>query len=62
MKVHNYPGNGFQEIIYQGALAIEFRKTRIEFTREQEMPIIYENEEIGTRRVDVMVAGKYWWN
>lgn len=41
MKVHNYLGNGFQEVIYQRALAIEFRKAGIEFARELEMPIIY---------------------
>lgn len=58
MKVHNYLGNGFQEVIYQRALAIEFRKAGIEFARELEMPIIYEEEEIGTRRVDFLVESE----
>lgn len=57
MRVQNTLGNGFQEVIYQRALAIELRKAAIEFTREFEMPIFYDEEEIGTRRVDFLVAG-----
>ena len=55
MKVHNTLGNGFQEVIYQRALEIEMRKTGINFSREFEMPILYEGEQIGTRRVDFLV-------
>ncbi|OYQ33927.1 GxxExxY protein [Flavobacterium cyanobacteriorum] len=58
MKVHSTLGNGFQEVIYQRALAIELRKTGIDFSRELEMPIFYEGEEIGTRRVDFLVEGE----
>lgn len=58
MKVHNTLGNGFQEVIYQRALAIEMSKQRLSFVREMEMPIFYENEEIGIRRVDFFVEGK----
>ena len=52
MKVHSTLGNGFQEVIYQRALAIEFYKQGISFQREMEMTIYYEGEDIGTRRVD----------
>ena len=52
MKVHSTLGNGFQEVIYQRALAIEFQKQGIAFQREMEMTIFYEGEVIGTRRVD----------
>ena len=58
MKVHNILGNGFQEIIYQRALAIEMTRKGLSFTRELEMPIFYEDEEIGTRRVDFFVEEK----
>lgn len=34
MKVHNTLGNGFQEVIYQRALAIEFEKNGLDFSRE----------------------------
>ncbi len=58
MKVHNTLGNGFQEVIYQRALAIEMRKQGLAFLREMEMPIYYEEENIGTRRVDFFVEDK----
>ena len=55
MAVHNQMGNGFQEVIYQRALAIEFYKQDIAFEREVEMPIYYDEQSIGTRRVDFLV-------
>jgi len=55
MKVHSTLGNGFQEVIYQRALEIEFSLADIPFSREFEMPIFYQNQQIGTRRVDFLV-------
>jgi len=55
MKVHSTLGNGFQEVIYQKALEIEFRKAGLGYTREMEMNIYYDGETIGTRRVDFFV-------
>lgn len=57
MKVHSTLGNGFQEVIYQRALAIEMAKQGLAFEREMEMAIQYEGEHIGTRRVDFFVEG-----
>jgi GxxExxY protein len=58
MTVHNSLGNGFQEVIYQRALAIELNKNDVSFVREQEIPIFYDGHEIGTRRVDFLVENK----
>src|SRR6187402_1911683 len=57
MQVHSYLGNGFQEVIYQRALAIEFANAGLTFQREIEMPIFYKDylDPIGTRRVDFLV-------
>jgi len=55
MTVHKALGNGFQEVIYQRALAIEMRLAGINFIREFEMPIYYRELQIGTRRVDFFV-------
>jgi len=55
MKVHAALGNGFQEVIYQRALAIEMADEGIQFSREHEMPVYYKNQQIGTRRVDYLV-------
>ena len=57
MSVHKIIGNGFQEVIYQRALAIEMNLAGIEFSREFEMPIFYREEQIGTRRVDFLIDG-----
>ena len=58
MKVHSTLGNGFQEVIYQRALAIEMAKAALSYQRELEMPIFYDDRQIGTRRVDFMVEDK----
>ena len=58
MQVHRTMGNGFQEVIYQRALAIEFTYKGLEFAREMEMDLFYRNQHIGTRRVDFFVEGK----
>ena len=57
-EVHKFMGNGFQEVIYQRALAIEMRKAGLEFAREIEQDILYKDfqEPIGTRRTDFVVA------
>ncbi|MDE3237106.1 MAG: GxxExxY protein [Bacteroidota bacterium] len=58
MEVHNQLGNGFQEVIYQRALALEMNSKGLSFSREQEMEIFYKGTAIGTRRVDFFVEGK----
>jgi GxxExxY protein len=55
-KVHNTLGNGFQEVIYQRALELELRAINLDHLREFEMPIYYLDQQIGTRRVDFLVA------
>ena len=57
-EVHKRLGNGFQEVIYQRALAIEMKKQGLEYSREHEMEIFYKGENIGSRRVDFFVEGK----
>lgn len=58
MEVHKHMGNGFQEVVYQRALAIEMHLRNIEFAREQEMPLLYKGHDVGTRRVDFFVEEK----
>lgn len=55
IEVHKNLGNGFQEVIYQRALARELNETKISFVREFEMPVFYKQDVIGTRRVDFLV-------
>lgn len=57
MQVHRTLGNGFQEVIYQRALAIEMNHQGLEYEREKEMEIFYRDELIETRRADFFVEG-----
>ena len=60
MKVHGFLGNGFQELIYQRALALELAAAQLLFQREIEQDIYYRDypEPIGTRRAYFIVEGK----
>ena len=55
MSVHNQLGNGFQELIYHKALAIEMKKQGLQFLDEVPVSIFYDKIEIGKRRVDFLV-------
>lgn len=59
-EVHKFLGNGFQEVIYQRALAYEMSKAGLTYAREIEQEIYYKElpEPIGTRRADFVVEGK----
>lgn len=58
MKVHNTLGPGFQEVIYQRCLAIEFVRAGLQFIREQEHTIYYEGKGVGTRRADFVIENR----
>ncbi len=59
-EVHKFLGNGFQEVIYQRALAWELAQAGLSYKREIEQDIFYKKlqEPIGTRRADFVVEGK----
>ena len=59
-EVHKFLGNGFQEVIYQRALAWEMSQVDLTFNREIEQDIYYKelSEPIGTRRADFVVENK----
>lgn len=59
-EVHKFFGNGFQEVIYQRALAYELTQAGLEFKREIEQDIYYKDlpTPIGRRRADFVVEQK----
>ena len=59
-EVHKFLGNGFQEVIYQRALAYEMSQVDLNFNREIEQDIYYKEltEPIGTRRADFVIEEK----
>ena len=60
-EVHKFMGNGFQELIYQRALAWEFSQAGLSFAREIEQQIFYKElaEPIGTRRLTLLWKEKF---
>ncbi|MCB0686793.1 MAG: GxxExxY protein [Saprospiraceae bacterium] len=55
MEVHRVLGNGFQEVIYQRCLGLEFDKEQLNYIREKEIPLFYKGVEVGSRRADFVV-------
>ncbi len=55
MRVHTALGNGFPEVIYQRALAVELELSGIQFSREKEHPVYYREVRVGARIVDFLV-------
>jgi GxxExxY protein len=46
MKVHGILGPGFLEAVYEEALAKEFKKLNIPFSRQEKLNVFYENEKL----------------
>jgi GxxExxY protein len=50
-EVHKYLGNGFLEVVYQEALAIEFQAQNIPYQREKILSIQYKNKILDKKYV-----------
>lgn len=55
-EVHRALGPGFQEVIYQRALARELPAHSLEFDREVWIDVHYKGALVGRRRVDFIIA------
>ena len=55
-EVRKHLGCGFNEVIYQSALAIEFRKHKIEYLKEVNIEIFYKGESLGVDRPDFIIT------
>lgn len=58
MRVHQKMKNGYLESVYQNCLAIELDKAGVQYTKEVELPIYYEEVKVGKRRVDFLIEEK----
>jgi len=56
LEAHKELGPGFQEVVYQRALALELEAAGLEYTREVEVPVFYKGKQIDTRRVDFVIG------
>ena len=54
-EVHRELGPGFEEVIYQRALARELPRHNLEFSREVWLDVYYKGEKVGRKRVDFII-------
>ena len=54
-QVHKNLGPGFEEVIYQRALALELSGNNLEFSREVWIDVNYRDHVIGRKRVDFII-------
>lgn len=55
--VHRHLGPGFEEVIYQRALALELQAEGLEFSREVWIDVLYRDVKVGKKRVDFLIEG-----
>jgi GxxExxY protein len=55
-EVHSFLGPGFEEVIYQRALATEFPAHGLAYDREVWIDVTYKGEKVGRKRVDFIVG------
>ena len=55
-EVHHVLGPGFQEVIYQRALARELPAHSLDHTREVWIDVLYKGEKVGRKRVDFVIG------
>lgn len=55
-EVRRHLGCGFPETIYQNAVAIELRKSKIEYLKEVNIEIFYKGESLGVDRPDFIIT------
>lgn len=58
IAVHRQLGNGFTEKIYQRALYLELKKSRLKFEREKEISVYYDKVRLGKQVLDFVVEEK----
>jgi len=56
IEVHRELGPGYNESIYEEAMAIELELRGIPFKRQLAMPVVYKGRPVGEGRLDMLVA------
>jgi len=56
--VHRALGPGFLESVYQKAMEVVLRHRALSFQDQKEFHIFFEEEEVGLRRLDLIVGGE----
>ncbi len=57
-RVYKELGDGFDEDIYQRALAYEFRKAKIQYMRETNIETFYKDQMLALRELDFLIPAQ----
>jgi GxxExxY protein len=58
LSVHRELGPGFLESVYESALKVALRHRGIVYDPQREVTIFFEDEEVGTHRLDLVVENQ----
>lgn len=58
IEVHRALGPGFLEGVYENALVVAFNHRRIGYERQYEVHVVFEGQEVGLHRLDLVVEGQ----
>jgi GxxExxY protein len=58
ISVHKELGPGFLESIYESAMKVALRHRGIVYEAQKEVTVIFEEEEVGVHRLDLLVCGE----
>ena len=56
VTVHKALGPGFLESVYQKAMVVAFRHRQLPYQEQKEVNVIFEGEDVGLHRLDLVVA------
>ena len=55
LEVHRELGPGYDELIYENALAVELELRKIPFNRQKTIKVFYKGVEVGEGRLDLLL-------
>ena len=58
LEVHRALGPGYQEGVYEEALAVEFKRTGTSYERQKTFSVRYKAHVVGEGRIDFLVDGR----
>jgi GxxExxY protein len=58
IAVHRALGPGFSSAVYRNAVMVDLKRSDYAVEEDRDLIILYENEEVGTVRLDLIVEGR----
>jgi GxxExxY protein len=58
VELHRALGPGFLESVCENSLAVAFNHRGIRFDRQHEVHVLFEGQEVGLHRLDLLVEGQ----